>query len=720
MTSPRPAGPLPWRPGTTPTGGPGRVPFARHGDLLPRPRQPHLRRRRRRRQVHLRRLPRRDAVSGVRHPHPSGRRRVGWRHPGGAPLHPPPPAPSGAEDGPGRLIHARPTRYLRAGVVRHRGRRTAWSTSTRRATARTRALRGASSRPGPSSVGRVSPCADRVAACAVRANRSRPRSRAAAARGQRGAGRAPTLRSVSSARVPRPICTRGLTICTRSPASGARIGSEGPRTPVDVPRRARRRVTGGYHLRHFAASAFAVTGVGSRAHAVRVCGLGCGVIDERDQHQTPGRRNVTMTVPHRRPAASSGSAGSAGSAASSGSASGGAPPRRRPGRRRPSGRDPRAGARRGRLRARRRRDRVARCAGRRRAGPARAWRRSPARPRDRPRRGRRATRVVDRCSTPDPEVVPGRYSLEVSSPGLERPLRTPAHFGRALGRRVTLRTPARDPGRAPCRRGPRVGRRRRVRRRHRRRPPGRLRRHRARPHRLRVGAHPPPGTPGRRGATPSRPVPGRRAVACRLARGPAAGRPIHRDGPARPRFGRPRFGRSRSGRPRRPASLARLPIRSRPMKLNPEFMEHLETIEREKASRRVAARGARQRVRRRLQAEPERGRGGDRQHRSGLRRRAGDRPGARRGRQRRARVRRHPEGLRAHRHAGRQAGAAPEDPGDRAAQKYSEYAGREGDIVTGIIQQQDHRYTLLDLAAWRPCCRRPSRCPRSATSTGTG
>jgi transcription termination/antitermination protein NusA len=30
-------------------------------------------------------------------------------------------------------------------------------------------------------------------------------------------------------------------------------------------------------------------------------------------------------------------------------------------------------------------------------------------------------------------------------------------------------------------------------------------------------------------------------------------------------------------------------------------------------------------------------------------------------------------------------------------QKYSEYAGREGDIVTGIIQQQDHRYTLLDL-----------------------
>jgi len=30
-------------------------------------------------------------------------------------------------------------------------------------------------------------------------------------------------------------------------------------------------------------------------------------------------------------------------------------------------------------------------------------------------------------------------------------------------------------------------------------------------------------------------------------------------------------------------------------------------------------------------------------------------------------------------------------------QKYEEYAGREGDIVTGIVQQTDSRYTLLDL-----------------------
>jgi ribosome maturation factor RimP len=33
-----------------------------------------------------------------------------------------------------------------------------------------------------------------------------------------------------------------------------------------------------------------------------------------------------------------------------------------------------------------------------------------------------------------------RYSLDVSSPGLERPLRTPRHFGSVLGRRAAVRT----------------------------------------------------------------------------------------------------------------------------------------------------------------------------------------------------------------------------------------------------------------------------------------
>ncbi len=33
-----------------------------------------------------------------------------------------------------------------------------------------------------------------------------------------------------------------------------------------------------------------------------------------------------------------------------------------------------------------------------------------------------------------------RYAIDVSSPGLERPLRTPAHFERVVGRKVALRT----------------------------------------------------------------------------------------------------------------------------------------------------------------------------------------------------------------------------------------------------------------------------------------
>jgi ribosome maturation factor RimP len=35
------------------------------------------------------------------------------------------------------------------------------------------------------------------------------------------------------------------------------------------------------------------------------------------------------------------------------------------------------------------------------------------------------------------------YSVDVSSPGIERPVRKPEHFRNAVGRRVTLRTPAR-------------------------------------------------------------------------------------------------------------------------------------------------------------------------------------------------------------------------------------------------------------------------------------
>ena len=45
------------------------------------------------------------------------------------------------------------------------------------------------------------------------------------------------------------------------------------------------------------------------------------------------------------------------------------------------------------------------------------------------------------------DPFPGRsYSLEVSSPGLERKLRTPAHFHKAVGTPVAVRTVAGTPG----------------------------------------------------------------------------------------------------------------------------------------------------------------------------------------------------------------------------------------------------------------------------------
>ena len=40
-----------------------------------------------------------------------------------------------------------------------------------------------------------------------------------------------------------------------------------------------------------------------------------------------------------------------------------------------------------------------------------------------------------------------RYTVDVSSPGIERPLRKPAHFRNAVGRRVALRTSAEIAGR---------------------------------------------------------------------------------------------------------------------------------------------------------------------------------------------------------------------------------------------------------------------------------
>jgi ribosome maturation factor RimP len=59
-----------------------------------------------------------------------------------------------------------------------------------------------------------------------------------------------------------------------------------------------------------------------------------------------------------------------------------------------------------------------------------------------------ATREVS-AALDDIDPMPGRYTLSVSSPGLERRLRTPAHFARAVGETVTVRI---DAGTADVRR----------------------------------------------------------------------------------------------------------------------------------------------------------------------------------------------------------------------------------------------------------------------------
>ena len=49
-----------------------------------------------------------------------------------------------------------------------------------------------------------------------------------------------------------------------------------------------------------------------------------------------------------------------------------------------------------------------------------------------------ATRLISRdLDHHDP--MPGHYTLEVTSPGLERTLRTPAHFRREVGKTVAIR-----------------------------------------------------------------------------------------------------------------------------------------------------------------------------------------------------------------------------------------------------------------------------------------
>ncbi|MBA2497013.1 MAG: ribosome maturation factor RimP [Acidimicrobiia bacterium] len=56
-----------------------------------------------------------------------------------------------------------------------------------------------------------------------------------------------------------------------------------------------------------------------------------------------------------------------------------------------------------------------------------------------------ATRTVSRALD-EADPIDGAYTLEVSSPGLERTLRTPAHFARAVGAVIAVKTKAHTEG----------------------------------------------------------------------------------------------------------------------------------------------------------------------------------------------------------------------------------------------------------------------------------
>jgi ribosome maturation factor RimP len=56
-----------------------------------------------------------------------------------------------------------------------------------------------------------------------------------------------------------------------------------------------------------------------------------------------------------------------------------------------------------------------------------------------------ANRVVS-ALLDERDPIPGAYTLEVSSPGVERTLRTPAHFAKAVGETISVKTRPQVPG----------------------------------------------------------------------------------------------------------------------------------------------------------------------------------------------------------------------------------------------------------------------------------
>lgn len=54
----------------------------------------------------------------------------------------------------------------------------------------------------------------------------------------------------------------------------------------------------------------------------------------------------------------------------------------------------------------------------------------------------RASRALEARLDADPTLITDRYVLEVSSPGMERPLKTAAHWRRFVGRRASVKSAA--------------------------------------------------------------------------------------------------------------------------------------------------------------------------------------------------------------------------------------------------------------------------------------
>lgn len=54
----------------------------------------------------------------------------------------------------------------------------------------------------------------------------------------------------------------------------------------------------------------------------------------------------------------------------------------------------------------------------------------------------RASRAIEARLDADPALLPSRYVLEVSSPGMERPLRKAADWERFVGRHASVNSPA--------------------------------------------------------------------------------------------------------------------------------------------------------------------------------------------------------------------------------------------------------------------------------------